>query len=164
MSRITLMTGLWLLAMGAWAQEAIRYTDESVHRISGEVVTVRGNMVTLRKDTGGREAFRIAPDASISVDGRDVRLQDLVPGQQIRVYVTETEEGWVIVAPPPAARTSPISRPEAQSAEPATPRAAPAEAVDDPLPRTAGPLPLIAVAGLGCLALGAGLRLARRRR
>jgi hypothetical protein len=55
-------------------------------RISGEVVRARGNQLTLRKDDGGREVVSITPEMTVSVAGRDVALQDLQPGQKIRIY------------------------------------------------------------------------------
>lgn len=102
--RLLLAMAALLVAAGpATAQKAVRVIEETVQRVSGEVIRVRGNLLTLRKDDGGREVFHITRGLSVSVEGRPVALQDLKPGQKIRVYVTQTEKGWVIVSPPPDA-------------------------------------------------------------
>ena len=78
----------------------IERTD--IKRIAGEVVNVRGNLMTLRHNDGsGRSSYRIPRGASISVAGTQTRLQDLQPGQNIRVYYRETSTGRVIVISPP---------------------------------------------------------------
>jgi hypothetical protein len=102
-----LLLALAALLIGAGpvaAQKAVRVIEESVQRVSGEVIRVRGNLLTLRKDDGGREVFHITPGVNVSVEGQQVALQALKPGQKIRVYVTLTEKGWVIVSPPREAK------------------------------------------------------------
>ncbi len=104
---ILISAAVSLSLMGAFpvqAQEGqvvvIERTD--IKRIAGEVVSVRGNLMTLRhKDGSGRESYRIPRGASISVAGTQTKLQDLQPGQNIRVYYRETSTGRVIVFSPP---------------------------------------------------------------
>ncbi len=136
----------------ASAQEAVRVQRQEVERHAGEVVRVRGNMLTLRREAGGRELYRIPPGTSISIEGVETRLQDLVPGQQIRVYVTRTEEGWVIVDRPPDVPEEPM----AAAPPPPPPPAA--------LPDTASIVPLLGLLGAGSLVAGLGMRARRRRK
>ena len=132
-----------------------------IKRISGEVVNVRSNLLTLRHDDGsGRMAYRIPRGASITIAGELIRLQDLQPGQKIRVYYRETETGRVIVMSPPEERETLIivDEEEVDVVESAP------ETMPVALPSTASPLPLIG--GLGALFVAAGGLLAgwRRRR
>lgn len=140
----------------ATAQEAVRVQRQQVERHAGEVVRVRGNMLTLRREGGGRELYRIPRGMSISIEGVDTRLQDLVPGQQIRVYVTRTEEGWVIVDRPPDVVEEPMAAAPPPPPPPAPPPAA--------LPDTASIVPLLGLLGAGSLVAGLGMRARRRRK
>ena len=97
--------GIFILAWGAVSAqqaEVVTVTQTEIKRIAGEVVEVRSNLLTLRADDGsGRSSYRIPRGASISVAGVQTRLQDLQPGQKIRIYYRETETGRVIVLSPP---------------------------------------------------------------
>ncbi len=167
-SRTVLLVSLALVSGMSLSQEAqvvtVQQTD--IKRVAGEVVQVRGNLLTLRHDDGsGREAYRIPRGASISIKGQSIRLQDLQPGQKIRVYYRETSEGRVIVLTPPLPRDEPPVMIDDEPADP-TPTAddkPQPEALPAVLPETAGPLPLIGLLGIIFLAMGAGAGLARRR-
>jgi hypothetical protein len=145
-------------ALPASAQEAVRVVDQEIERVALEVVQVRGNLMTARREgVAGRQSYRIPFDVPITVDGQELRLQDLQPGQRVRLYVTRTEEGWVIVnpaevavapPPPPPPAPAPVYEPEPEPVM---------------LPSTAGPLPLLALIGLFFTGLGATLTLRRRR-
>jgi hypothetical protein len=146
-------------ALPASAQEAVRVVDQEIERAALEVVQVRGNLLTARREgVAGRQAYRIPFDVPISVDGEEMRLQDLKPGQKVRLYVTRTEEGWVIVNPADVTVEEEVVVVEPAPAPVYTPEPEPVM-----LPSTAGPLPLLAVLGLFFTGLGASLSLRRRR-
>jgi hypothetical protein len=153
------------LPMAASAQEAqiVNVQQTEIKRIAGEVVQVRGTLLTLRHEGGGRETYRIPRGASISIQGESIRLQDLQPGQQIRVYYRETSEGRVIVLSPPSGHREPANvvdeKPAEVSVEPQPEKALPAT-----LPATASPVPLIGALGLLFVTLGVGISGLRRRR
>ncbi len=145
-------------ALPASAQEAVRVVDQEIERAALEVVQVRGNLLTARREgVAGREAYRIPFDVPISVDGQELRLQDLKPGQKVRLYVTRTEEGWVIVNP------ADIVVEEEVVVVPAPAPVYTPEPEPMMLPSTAGPLPMLAMLGLFFTGLGASLSLRRRR-
>ena len=150
----------------AFAQQAqiVNVQQTEIKRIAGEVVQVRGTLLTLRHEGGGREAYRIPRGASITIRGEAIRLQDLQPGQQIRVYYKETSEGRVIVLTPPASHREPpivIDEGPAEGVvEPEPPTQS--EAIPATLPATASPVPLIGALGLLLVALGATLSAFRR--
>lgn len=154
--------------LSAQQAQVVTVQQTDIKRIAGEVVQVRGNLLTLRHEDGsGREAYRIPRGASIRIKGEDIRLQDLQPGQKIRVYYKETTEGRVIVLAPPTAQREPAVVIDDQAAEVSQlpeiePEAEP-EALPPTLPDTAGFLPLIGLLGVLSLGLGGLIRLARRR-
>jgi hypothetical protein len=144
----------------AVAQESgvVVVQQTEIKRISGEVVNVRSNLLTLRHDDGtGRESYRIPRGASITIGGQQIRLQDLQPGQKIRVYYRETETGRVIVMSPPDETETFVV---VEEDEVVVPEPEPMPAM---LPTTASPLPLIGGLGAGFVAV-AGLLAAIRRR
>jgi hypothetical protein len=106
---------------------------------------------------------------TFNVGGQQLTLEQLRPGMNVeRTKVTSTS-GAVTVSeeemqremtvtqkqPPPQPRRTPPPPP------PPPPRPAPKPAA---MPATAGPLPMIGLLGVACLALGSGLGLIRRRR
>jgi len=145
--------------LSAQQAEVVTVTQTEIKRISGEVVDVRSNLLTLRADDGsGRSAYRIPRGASISVAGVPTKLQDLQPGQKIRIYYRETETGRVIVLSPPeeVEVVTVIEEPEVvETVE---------EDVVVMLPSTASALPLLGLLGLGFVGLGGGVAAWRRRR
>ena len=70
------------------------------------------------------------------------------------------EEIPVAKAPEPV-RPSPAPTPVAQEVEPVHPPAAPARTLE--LPKTASPMPMVGLAGLGSVSLAGALHLLRRR-
>jgi hypothetical protein len=156
--------GIFIFAWSAAsAQEAevVTVTQTEVKRIAGEVVEVRSNLLTLRADDGsGRAAYRIPRGASISVAGQQTRLQDLQPGQKIRIYYRETETGRVIVLSPPEETevVTVIEEPAPPPPPPPAPEPPPAM-----LPSTASIVPLFGLLGVGFMALGGGIAAWRRR-
>jgi hypothetical protein len=137
----------------------IERTD--IKRIAGEVVNVRGNLMTLRHNDGsGRSSYRIPRGASISVAGTQTRLQDLQPGQNIRVYYRETSTGRVIVISPPQETETVVVIEEVEEA-------APVAIVEEEetiiMPTTAGLFPLAGMLGGFFFGLGLFVRMLRRR-
>ena len=155
--------GIFVLAWGAVSAqqaEVVTVTQTEIKRIAGEVVEVRSNLLTLRADDGsGRSAYRIPRGASISVAGVQTRLQDLQPGQKIRIYYRETETGRVIVLSPPEETEIVTVIEEVAPPPPPAPEPPPAM-----LPSTASALPLLGLLGLGFVGLGGGVAAWRRRR
>ena len=164
----TCVLAAWLVVTGVvWAQDAqvvtVQQTD--IKRIAGEVVQVRGNLLTLRHEDGtGREAYRIPRGASIRIKGDEIRLQDLQPGQKVRLYYRETSQGRVIVLTPPAPQQEPTVMIDDEAAQVTPmPEASPdQEVLPATLPDTAGPLPLLGLLGAVFLGLGAAVSFARR--
>ena len=151
-----------LVALPTQAQEGqvvvIERTD--IKRIAGEVVSVRGNLMTLRhKDGSGRSSYRIPRGASISVAGTQTKLQDLRAGQNIRIYYRETSTGRVIVMSPPQETQSVIVIDEVD--EPME-----VEVVEEVevivMPTTASMLPLLGLLGSTFLGFGVFVRAFRR--
>jgi hypothetical protein len=159
-----ILGGVFVMAWGVVAAqqaEVVTVTQTEVKRIAGEVVEVRSNLLTLRADDGsGRAAYRIPRGASISVAGVQTRLQDLQPGQKIRIYYRETETGRVIVLSPPE-ETEVVTIVEEVEMEPAPPPAP--EPPPAMLPSTASIMPLLGLLGVGFMALGGGVAVWRRR-
>lgn len=146
-------------AVSAQQAEVVTVTQTEVKRIAGEVVNVRSNLLTLRADDGsGRSSYRIPRGASISVAGVQTRMQDLQPGQKIRIYYRETETGRVIVLSPPE-ETEVVTVVEEVAPPPPAPEPPPAM-----LPSTASTLPLLGLLGMGFVGLGGGIAAWRRRR
>lgn len=153
------------LAFAATAQQAqvvtVQQTD--VKRVAGEVVQVRGNLLTLRHDDGsGRASYRIPRGASIKIQGEPTRIQDLQPGQKIRIYYRETTEGRVIVLTPPAPDAEPAIVVDEMPAE-VVEESVSAEALPETLPETGSPVPLLGLLGAVLVGLGGGISVLRRR-
>jgi hypothetical protein len=171
MMRIALMIftfALVLVALPAMAQQAqvvtVQQTD--IKRIAGEVVQVRGNLLTLRhQDGSGREAYRIPRGASIKVQGTETRLLDLQPGQMIRIYYRETSRGRVIVLSPPIASQEPRVVVDDTPAEVRNEGSddPPEESLPEMLPETASIVPLLGLLGGAFLSLGLIVAGVRRR-
>jgi len=151
---------LMMLPATAQQGDVVVVQQTEIKRISGEVVNVRSNLMTLRHDDGsGREAYRIPRGASITIAGEIIRLQDLQPGQQIRVYYRETETGRVIVMSPPE-ETQTLVVVEEEEVMVVEPEPEPEPVM---LPATASLLPLVGGLGAGFVGL-AGLMAGLRRR
>jgi len=157
------LLGLTVTAAAQQAQVVtVQQTD--VKRIAGEVVQVRGNLLTLRHDDDtGRAAYRIPRGASIRIAGEPIRIQDLQPGQKIRIYYRETSEGRVIVLTPPAADREPAIVVDDKPAE-VVEESVTVETMPDTLPDTASPIPLIGMLGAFLMAAGGAISRLRRRR
>ncbi len=138
---------------------------------NGEVVNVSGRTLVSKE---GNEVKKIVPptDFKFMVEGKKVALNELRPGMKLTATIvketpgrtTESRSlkatGHAPAAPAPAAETAPALA--APAPEPA-PAAAP-EPAKKKLPKTASPLPLMALAGSALFVLGSGLSALRRRR
>jgi hypothetical protein len=163
--------------IAAACQEVVVSNDTRFARFKGELVQVRPNgSVTIDfKDRDGRSlgkptTLQPAPTQRALIQGRYYRLSELMPGQELNMYVPEA---GLAVAMEPVTPSVPMAKMVLD--EPAAPAEAPpapvrlAEATPQPaasesarLPDTAGWTPLLALAGV--LALGGGIALSMRRR
>jgi hypothetical protein len=121
-------------------------------------VADRGQSLTVAFKDGERLTLTPPPETTFYINGKATPPRSLRPGDELRFYVPETRLVASVfeetdTAPPVEV---PMSPPPAEEEE--TVAMAPAE----PLPKTAGPLPLLGIAGLGFLGLGALLRIRRR--
>lgn len=137
----------------------------------GEVVKVSGaNLTTKEKD--GFHNYVVPKGFKFMVDGKETGIENLGPGMKLNAtivhtstkMVTETQRGKAAgVAPaepapaPVAAAPAPAPAPVAEAAP-----AAPAAPAKKKLPKTASPMPLVALLGGLSVAAGAGLRAIRR--
>jgi hypothetical protein len=142
-------------------------------KFEGEVerVSDRGQQVTVDFEGGDRLTLTPPQNLTVYMDGRQTTVSNLRPGDQLNFYVPQDQltatffQGdvktaaaqQVPIAPAPATRVA-QAPPEAEQ-EQDTGATTEAE-----LPRTAGPLPWIGLAGVLLSALGASLTLRRRMR
>ena len=130
-------------------------------KVQVEVVRARPRDASFRflnPDGTRSDVYRteLGADWRALINGREIRRYDLERGMKLNVYVPN--DRWAVIyedvdgpdladAVPMVEEPEPMAEPEPEPA----------------LPVTAGPLPLIGLFGAGFLALGAGLRLVRRR-
>lgn len=136
----------------------------------GEVVRVIGNSLYVKVEgEKGVRKVAVPQGTTFNVGGQELTLEQLRPGMNVERTKVTTTSGTVFVSdeemqkdmtvtqkqPPPQPRRTPPPPP------PPPPKPAPKPAA---LPATAGPVPLIGLLGVACLAIGSGLSLIRRRR
>lgn len=150
-----------------------RTTTHTVIR-EGTVYKVFGNVLILRIPGEGYKKFTVPSDFTLNAGGREMTIHDLKPGmrlarvdivhfsegaesmtvEQVESYEPEAEEvATAVIVAEVHEEPEPVPEPE--------PEPEPAPVV---LPKTAGPLPLIAMAGLTLVGIAAGVSLARKRR
>lgn len=153
--------------IGEGCQEVVVSDGERWARFEADLVrTNRDGSVTLDfKDREGRsmDELTLMPAAAqrVRIGGREYRFSQLTRGQELNLYVPEGMFAVAVEPGVPAEQLAEIVSPGvrlAQADEPA-PRAAPAERQ---LPSTAGPLPLVLLAGLVSLLGGLALTIRRR--
>jgi LPXTG-motif cell wall-anchored protein len=138
----------------ATACDAVLMKNGSIHaRVEIELLRVRGRTLTFRVldnngDSLGAYTQTVDTDWRAHIGGQDYRPRDLSRGQKLNIYMPS--DRWAVI-------------PENAAEEPATEMAVVPEVAPE-LPKTATPLPLIALMGSGLVALGAGLGWFRRRR
>jgi hypothetical protein len=113
----------------------------------------------------GDVTLQPAATQRVRIAGREYRFSELMRGQSLNLYVPE---GMFAVAvepgAPPEQLAQIVTQPRQQlaQAEPAPARTTVAQRLPDRLPSTAGPLPMLAAAGLMALLGGIGLTIRRR--
>lgn len=134
--------------------ETLTKEDGTIVEVYSAVVqNVRGNRVTVRFPNGKRHTYTPPRDFRFDVDGRMLRVQDLVRGQTLRAYLTFH----------PVAGHSLVHVDNAQSDAPTYVAMVEPEPMTDELPTTASNLPLTGLLGGLLLALGAiGFGIRRR--
>lgn len=137
--------------MGAEAEQG-RMAGEG-QTVTGRIVSVdtSGRSITVETDEG-RRTFQLGGDARIMVEGRESDLNQLSENQQ----VTLTTDGRT------ATRIEVREGRAAAGEQRERGRAGEEGLRAGDLPATASPLPLIGLAGLALVGLGAGLRARRR--
>jgi LPXTG-motif cell wall-anchored protein len=163
--------------IAAACQEVVVSNGTRFARFTGELVQVspNGSVKIDFKDRDGHSLgkptmLQPAPTQRALIQGQYYRLSELMPGQQLSMYVPEA---GLTVATEPVVASVPMAKIVLD--EPGAPAEAPpesvrlAEAAPQPaatasarLPDTASWTPLLALAGV--LALGSGIALAVRRR
>lgn len=138
----------------ASACDAVMMKEGSIHaRVEVELLRVRGRTLTFRVLDNNNESLGVYSQTvdtawRAHIAGRSYRPRDLMRGQRLNVYMPS--DRWAVI-------------PEDAAEEPAVEMAVvPVPAQE--LPKTATPLPLIALLGSGLVSLGAGLGWFRRRR
>jgi LPXTG-motif cell wall-anchored protein len=133
-----------------------------------EVINVMGSTIVVKNANGEYKRFTADSlkgiDITMMKDGKSITASELRKGDRVTATiitplppssVSETELAVALSSPPPPPKPAPA----AQAAPAAAP---PAEPKPKALPKTASPLPVIGIAGLIALALGASLSLRRR--
>ena len=137
----------------------------------GEVVKVQGGTLTT-KEADGFHNYNVPAGFKFNVDGRETGIENLSPGMKLNATIVttssqmtpETKRGPVsgaAPAPPPTAAPAVAAAPAPAPTPAPVAEAKPAKK-GKKLPKTAGPLPLLALLGASSLAAGAGLRAYRR--
>jgi hypothetical protein len=129
-------------------------------RFEGEVERVRdrGRQITVDFRDGDRLTLTPPENLSIHIDGRPTSAADLRPGDQLNFYIPQDQLVVTFFEGEP--ESAPAQEAEI-SAEPEEQYAAAQPERQSMLPGTASPLPLLAVAGLILLTLGAVLTIRR---
>jgi len=99
MNRITANTfrSAWTLALlstlsvGTWAQ-----TSHQIDVNRGTVIYAAGNDLTVKMEDGMVRQFVVPADYKLSVDGKEVRVQDLKPGTKLTQTITTTTEDQLV--------------------------------------------------------------------
>lgn len=145
---------------------------------SGEVVMASGGSIYVRTPDGQVKAFTQSDidkrGIKIVRDGKPAQLVDFHKGDQISATIVTSKPPRVVTEKEVQASLAAAEKPAASAAAPTpAPRSAPPAAQAPPpepaqqqaraLPHTAGSQPLIALAGLASLLLGATLTIGRRR-
>lgn len=147
--------------------DVVMKNGKMMAKVEVEVVRARTRDASFRflhPDGTRSDTYRTELDADWTalVNGRQIRRYDLERGMKLNVYLPN--DRWAVIyedmdGPDLVDAIEVVEEPEPMAEPEPEPIAEPEPA----LPVTAGPLPLIGLLGAGFLALGAGLRLLRRR-
>lgn len=143
-------------------QQVLQRDGKYFVKFAGEVrrVTDGGQQVTIDFRDGDLLTLTPPENLNLSINGRQTSPRDLLPGDQLNFYIPQDQLAAVFFAGQPetaTAQTVPIAPPTELAA--ATP--APARSV---LPSTASSLPILALAGMIFVLLGAALTFRRKSR
>jgi hypothetical protein len=147
----------------ASACQAVLQKDGSYYvKFTGEVKKVanRGADLTVQFKDGNKLTLHPDPNFEVSINGKPTKPSGLRPGDKLNFYVPQSRLVAQLDETPSATPTEETPMEPAPAEEPA-----PAMAATEELPKTASPLPMFGVAGLGLLGLGGlltALRLTRR--
>jgi LPXTG-motif cell wall-anchored protein len=157
-----LKPGMMLTAFITTTEKPVEMTATEVR--TGTVVHNIGGAIVIRNQDGELKKFTTKDIRAMNVtkDGKPIDLQTIKVGDVLSATVvskqppsTITEKEFkVIAAEAPQPKPVAVAQAQPQPAPKPAPRA---------LPKTASPLPLIGLAGLALMGLGAGLTAIRRR-
>lgn len=139
-------------------QEVIAVNGQNWARIEGRLVNVNanGSVTSLVLDRTGKGMGRItlkpAPDQKVLLEGKEYSFYQLQKGAILNLYIPE--HMYAVATEPGAPGEMAAIQPQ--------PTQEVAEQMPQELPRTAGPLPWVLLAGGGILLVGFGLTLGRR--
>ena len=138
----------------------------------GEVVKVAGSQLTTR-EKDGFHVYTVPKGFRFNVEGVGERsVDELSPGMKLNATIvttsskmtTETKRGKVGGSAPAEPTPVPVAAAPAPAPTAVAEAAPPPPPAKKKLPKTAGPLPLLALLGASSLAAGLGLRASRRSR
>jgi Cu/Ag efflux protein CusF len=86
-----------VVAVVAWAMPASA-EDPKPGTHEGKVVKVEAGKLTMTDKDGKNEHSHVVPaDAKVIIDGKAAKVQDLKPGQEVKVTLEKKEEKVVLV-------------------------------------------------------------------
>ena len=146
-------------------QEVVQRDGTYYVRFEGEVrrVADRGREVTINFRNGDRLTLNPPENMSLFIDGRQTRVTDLRPGDELNFYVPQNQLAASFYAGEPDA-TAPQPVPITPAAPEESVAAAATPSRTGQLPRTASMLPMLGFAGVILAGLGAVLTTRRRSR
>lgn len=102
MNRIAIAFGaaLAVLATAGAAEPEFKsatYKITKVHRYEAQVVRIAGQGLTLDIEGFGRRRYQVPHDFTFEIEDQQVPLRQLVPGQRLRIYITQVESGELLL-------------------------------------------------------------------
>lgn len=99
---LSMLVGFLAMVSGAaaWAQPEIKaatYTITEVKQYNVQVVRISGQSLTVDVEGVGRRRFHMPRGFTFDIDGEARTLNQILPGQKLRAYVTETETGELLL-------------------------------------------------------------------
>jgi len=148
------------------------YSVTEVYQYNFQVVRISGRSMTVDIEDFGRRRFDVPRDFTFEIDGEDKTLNQLLPGQRLRAYVTHTETGELMLVQDGETTVGVLAESVDDTemnaaADPVVPAAAMEEPEQEPapteLPKTAGQVGWLLLAGF-VLILSSVLSARRRQR
>ena len=100
MKKMIVLVILAIMPVFVSAQPEIKsanFTITKVHQYNIQVVRIAGRNLIVDVEDFGRRRFQVPRDFTFEIDGKPQTLNQLVPGQRLRAYVTETESGELML-------------------------------------------------------------------